>query len=145
MIVINEKRKDSPPAVPIADELSAVNCGVSAINDSTTSAQAFQAVVFPLLGYGIENAVSIEMLCKLLGLSSPRFVRKLIKAEREHGYLILATSGGYFLPSEDSERGHAEMLACYRWLLAHATASFPFLRILEHKLRVSPFQIEIEQ
>ena len=144
MICIYDNKKDSLSPSANCDKLSDKGSGVSAFDNFNTTSPAFQAVVAPLLGYGRENAIHVDQLSSLLGISDSRYTRELVSREREQGILILSGNEGYYLPSEEKEQAHDEMLSCYRRLLGKATSSFPFLRMLESKLKVSPFQLEIE-
>lgn len=75
-------------------------------NYSTTSAQARQQV-FPLLGYGKQNAVPGHKLAGMLGLDDLRELTRLVERERASGVPICATCDsqqpGYYLAMEPSE------------------------------------------
>ena len=65
-------------------------------------------VIFEKLMEGHDNAISMALLaieCKC----SERDIRRAVQYEREKGALILSDNNGYYLPSADPERAHAEI------------------------------------
>ena len=64
------------------------------------------------LRHGEQNAVSMDDLSRLLGLS-PRACRKAVEAERLTGTLILSSERGYFLPGTGSA-GRSEIVRFQR-------------------------------
>lgn len=99
--------------------------------------------VSEFLKNGSENAVSGAVLAERLGVDG-RTMRHMIKQERDSGTIILSGISGYFLPSVEKEKGHEEILSCYRQQKSRVFGSFPFLRVLENRLEIMPDQIEIE-
>lgn len=57
-----------------------------------------------ILPEGKENAISAEMLCRLIGIHDKRTLQKMIANERKEGALILSHhSGGYYTSSDRAE------------------------------------------
>ena len=71
-----------------------------------------------LLHIGEKDAVGMDALTKLCGLSDSRVLRKYIADERDYT-VILASPKGYFLPERDadgklSDQGYMDTLRFYR-------------------------------
>lgn len=78
------------------------------------------------LRHGEQNAVSMDDLSRLLGLS-PRACRKAVEAERLTGKLILSSERGYFLPGV-GETGRAEIVRFQRRTAARVRTGQAILR-----------------
>ena len=69
--------------------------------------------VLDFIPVGPENAVTGRQLSRLMGLSG-REIRRRIAVERAAGAIILTDgAGGYFQPTDNGQRGRAEVAA---WL-----------------------------
>lgn len=78
------------------------------------------------LRHGEQNAVSMDDLSRLLGLSS-RACRKAVEAERLTGTLILSSERGYFLPGTGSA-GRSEIVRFQRRTAARVRTGQAILR-----------------
>ena len=78
------------------------------------------------LRHGEQNAVSMDDLSRLLGLS-PRACRKAVEAERLTGTLILSSERGYFLPGTGSA-GRSEIVRFQRRTAARVRTGQAILR-----------------
>lgn len=63
---------------------------------------------------GEEMAIPARELCRLAGYENSRSLRAAIDRERMDGALILATDGGYFLPSAEPDVARSELRAFLR-------------------------------
>ena len=79
----------------------------------TTSEISCQGHILDLIPHGPENAITGRALGKMLGVGG-REIRRRIAVERAAGAIICTDgAGGYFLPSDNGQRGRAEVAA---WL-----------------------------
>ena len=79
----------------------------------TTPESRCQGHILDLIPHGPENAITGRALGKMLGVGG-REIRRRIAVERAAGAVICTDgAGGYFLPSDNGQRGRAEVAA---WL-----------------------------
>ena len=72
-----------------------------------------QAEILALIPRGPENAITGRVLSRLMGVGG-REIRRRIAEARAAGAIILTDgAGGYYLPSDNGQRGRAEVAA---WL-----------------------------
>ena len=79
----------------------------------TTPESRCQGHILGLIPHGPANAITARQLTRLTGLGG-RDIRRRIAAARAAGTVILSDkTGGYFLPSDNGQRGRDEVAA---WL-----------------------------
>ena len=118
------------------EEIIALVADTSSVGNSTT-AGGNNAILSGILGYGEENAVKGEDICSVLGIDDRRKLYALIRSERKHGILILASKEGYFLPDNtDPDKARREIKSFLRTFTARAIDTFntakPFYLKLKH-------------
>ena len=96
-----------------------------------------------LLQCGAENALSTAELLELTDFRTARELQKQIAAERERGALILSSTSGYFMPSQNLERREREIRAFIRTLRARALSTLKVLRSASRAVKVSGQQEKI--
>lgn len=88
--------------------------------DSNLFSQKYQ-LIFRVLDYGQENAISEKEICTILGLTSSEFEKELQRERREPNgpgnfiCCVPGNDGGYFLPKNMDEFRHY-----YNWMHARA-------------------------
>lgn len=114
------------------------DAGYNFCNNITSNQKQNQGLIESLLPHGAENAITAEQISKTLGISSVRYVRRLVSNERQSGRNILSTNasgGGYFLP-DSGEKGRAEMVHYVNTIRAKArktlAAATPAIEALKH-------------
>lgn len=79
------------------------------IDQDNHTTPAADCQLLDLLPHGPENAVTGRQLSRLMGLSG-REIRRRIAEARAAGSIILTDgAGGYYLPSDNGQRGRAEV------------------------------------
>ena len=98
-----------------------------------------------LIPYGPENAVTGRQLSRLLGVGG-REVRRRIAQERAAGAVVLTDgAGGYFRPSDNGQRGRAEVATWLDRLEARGVSTLMAGNSARAWLRnVLPGQVRIE-
>ncbi len=133
-------KKENAPSIggtmeEAVEEIIALVADTSSVGNSTT-AGGNNAILSGILGYGEENAVKGEDICSVLGIDR-RKMYALIRSERKHGVLILASNEGYFLPDNtDPDKARREIKIFLRTFTARAidtlTTAKPFRLKLKH-------------
>ena len=112
----------------------------------TTRTDELQVKVADLLLHGAENAIPTRELMQLCGCRTARLLQQRIQRERNAGALILSSAhGGYYLPSDDSDVGRAEILRYERTLRARAINTLATLRTARRALRTLDGQLVMQE
>lgn len=133
-------KKENAPSIAgtteeAVEEIFSFLADTSSVCNSTT-AGGNNAILSGILGYGEENAVKGEDICSVFGIDR-RKMYALIRSERKHGVLILASNEGYFLPDNtDPDKARREIKSFLRTFTARAidtlTTANPFRLKLKH-------------
>lgn len=140
---MNRNEKAGPGAGTPQTDLNTEPIAASVINSGgkyTTSEKHEQGVIAALLGHGREAAIPAARLAELACYTSIRQLKHEIEAERIAGALILSSSGGYYLPDLDPDKGRCEIRSYVVTLRRRAFSILRNLRAARIAAAVDPDQ-----
>lgn len=127
-----------------SSEIKACN-GYNFCDNITSNQKQKQGLIESLLPHGAENAITAEQISKTLGISSVRYVRRLVSNERQSGRNILSTNasgGGYFLPAI-GEQGQEEMQRFCAYRLSNICAAMKSIQHIQAEIAKNEKQMSL--
>lgn len=126
---MNDKKKPAPGTANTENGKGQEIVGTISGPNSTTKAE-YISTLFEHLGKGKGEAVPMDRLSGVLGVSERR-LRRIIADARKHGALILSCEAGYFLPDMSTEEGRTDFLHYVRTMKARAKHSWACAYVAE--------------